>query len=153
MDTRGKKTAAAIHAEITREVNQWLQVLFHGRRKTGHVDLEAIEMMTRSARPRVGAAGITELLRFPVPPAEHRTAPCSCGHTAHYQELRSKPVLTAVWAEWKYRVPTICARTVTMAGFRPTSNWISKLRSFLRACAACRRWWARRLLSIMAVST
>jgi hypothetical protein len=96
VDTRGKKTAAAIHAEITREVNQWLQVLFNGRRKTGHVDLEAIEMMTRSAMHRVGAAGITELLRFPVPPAEQRTAPCSCGHTAHYQELRSKPVLTAV---------------------------------------------------------
>ena len=96
MDTRGKKTAAAIHEEIAREVDQWLHVLFNGRRKTGHVDLEASEMMMRSALHRVGAAGLTQLLRFPVPPAEQRTAPCSCGHTAHYQELRSKPVLTAV---------------------------------------------------------
>ena len=96
MDTRGKKTAAAIHEEIAREVDQWLHVLFNGRRKTGHVDLEASEMMMRSAMHRVGAAGLTQLLRFPVPPAEQRTAPCSCGHTAHYQELRSKPVLTAV---------------------------------------------------------
>jgi hypothetical protein len=71
-------------------------VLFNGRRKTGHLDLEAIEMMMRPAMHRVGAAGITALLQFPVPPAEQRTAPCSCGHTAHYQELRSKPVLTAV---------------------------------------------------------
>ena len=53
-------------------------------------------MMMRPAMHRVGAAGITALLQFPVPPAEQRTAPCSCGHTAHYQELRSKPVLTAV---------------------------------------------------------
>jgi hypothetical protein len=96
VDTRGKKTAAAIHGEIAREVDQWLHVLFNGRRKTGHVDLEASEMMMRSAMHRVGAAGLTQLLRFPVPPAEQRTAPCSCGHTAHYQELRSKPVLTAV---------------------------------------------------------
>jgi len=96
VDTRGKKTAAAIYEEIIREIDQWLHVLFNGRRKTGHVDLEASEMMMRSAMHRVGAAGITELLRFPVPPAEQRTVPCSCGHRAHYQELRSKPVLTAV---------------------------------------------------------
>ena len=96
MDSRGKKTAAAILEEITREIDQWLHVLFNGRRKTGHVDLEASEMMMRSAMHRVGAAGLTQLLRFPVPPAAQRTLPCSCGHTAHYQELRSKLVLTAV---------------------------------------------------------
>jgi hypothetical protein len=96
VDAGGKKTAAAIHAEITREVDQWLRVLFNGRRKTGHVDLEACEMMMRSAMHRVGAAGLTQLLRFPVPPVEQRTAPCPCGHTARYQELRSKSVLTAV---------------------------------------------------------
>jgi hypothetical protein len=96
MDSRGKKTAAAILEEITREIDQWLHVLFNGRRKTGHVDLEASEMMMRSAMHRVGAAGLTQLLRFPVPSAEQRTLPCSCGHTAHYQELRSKPILSAV---------------------------------------------------------
>ena len=96
MDPGGKKTAAAIHAEIAREIDQWLHILFNGRRKTGRVDLEASEMMMRSAMHRVGAAGLTQLLRFPIPPAEQRTAPCSCGHAAHYQELRSKPVLTAV---------------------------------------------------------
>ena len=96
MDASGKKTAAAVLEEVTREVGQWLNVLFRGRRKTGHTDLEASEIMIRSAMHRVGAAGITQLLQFPVPPAAQRTVPCSCGHTAHYQELRSKPVLTAV---------------------------------------------------------
>jgi hypothetical protein len=96
VDTRGKKTAAAIHEEITREIDRLLHVLFNGRRKTGHVDLGAVEMMMRSAMHRVGAAGINALLQFPVPPAEQRTVPCSCGHMAHYRELRSKPVLTAV---------------------------------------------------------
>ena len=96
MDTRGKKTAAAIHEEITREIDGLLQVLFNGRRKTGYLDLEATEMMMRSAMHRVGAAGLNALLQFPVPPTEQLTVPCSCGHTARYLELRSKSVLTAV---------------------------------------------------------
>jgi hypothetical protein len=73
-----------------------MNVLFRGRRKTGHMDLEASEIMIRSAMHRVGAVGVTQLLQFPVPPAEQRTVPCFCGHTAHYQELHSKSVLTAV---------------------------------------------------------
>ena len=109
MDARGKKTAAAVHQEITREVDRWLHVLFNGRRKTGHVDLEAIEMLTRSAMHQAGAAGITELLRFPVPPAEQRTLPCPCGQTAHYRELRSKPVLTAVGRVEVSRPYYLCA--------------------------------------------
>ncbi len=96
MDARGKKTAAAVYAEITREIDLWLNVLFSGRRKTGQFDLEAIEMGMRSAMHRSGAAGITALLRFTAPPDSARSVACSCGHTAHYRELRSKPVLTAV---------------------------------------------------------
>jgi hypothetical protein len=96
VDSRGKKTAAAVLEEVAREVGQWLNVLFRGRRKTGHMDLEASEIMIRSAMHRVGAVGVTQLLQFPVPPAEQRTVPCFCGHTAHYQELHSKSVLTAV---------------------------------------------------------
>jgi hypothetical protein len=96
VDTGGKKTAVAVHEELTREIDQWLHVLVAGRRRTGQLDLEAIEMMMRSAMHRVAAAGLTELLQFPVPSGDQRKVPCSCGHTAHYRELRSKPVLTAV---------------------------------------------------------
>ena len=96
MDSGGKKTAVAVLEEVTHEVGQWLRVLLNDRHKTGHIDMEASEMMLRSAMHRAGAAGLTQLLQFPVPPAEQRTVSCSCGHTAHYQELRSKPVLTAV---------------------------------------------------------
>ena len=45
---------------------------------------------------QAGAVALTELLQFPPPDAGQRTIPCSCGHQASYQELRSKPVLTAV---------------------------------------------------------
>lgn len=109
MDTRGKKTAAAIYEEVIREIDGLLHVLFNGRRKTGHVDLEASEMMMRSAMHRVGAAGITELLRFPIPPAERRTIPCTCGHVAQYLELRSKPLLTAVGRVEVTRPYYLCA--------------------------------------------
>jgi len=58
--------------------------------------MEAIEMAVRSAMHQAGAAALTELLRFPAPAAGQRRIPCCCGHQAHYRELRSKPVLTAV---------------------------------------------------------
>jgi hypothetical protein len=71
-------------------------VIFAGRRKTGRLDLEAIEMAVRSALHRAGAAALTELLRFPAPVPDQRRLPCACGHAAHYRGLRSKPLLTAV---------------------------------------------------------
>ena len=71
-------------------------MVFQGCRKTGRVDLEALETAVRSAMHRAGAAALSELLHFPVPAADQRSIPCRCGHQAVYQELRSKPVLTAV---------------------------------------------------------
>jgi len=60
------------------------------------MDLEA-RNHDRSAMHRWGAVGITQLLQFPVPSAENRgLALRPCGHTAHYQGVRSKSVLTAV---------------------------------------------------------
>lgn len=53
-------------------------------------------MAVRSAMHRAGAAALTELLHFPCPANEQRTIACPCGKQAHYRELRSKPVLTAV---------------------------------------------------------
>jgi len=53
-------------------------------------------MAVRSACHRAGAAALTEFLRFPAPTAEQRTLACRCGRKAHYRELRTKPVLTAV---------------------------------------------------------
>lgn len=71
-------------------------MIFQGRRKTGRLDLEAIESAVRSAMHRAGAAALSELLQFPAPASEQRSLLCSCGHQAHYRELRTKPVLTAV---------------------------------------------------------
>lgn len=49
---------------------------------------------------QAGVAALSELLRFPAPPVEQRSVACRCGRQAHYKELRSKPLLTAVgWTE------------------------------------------------------
>jgi hypothetical protein len=71
--------------------------------------LEAIEMAVRSAMHHAGATALTELLRFPAPSADQRTLPCPCGHQAFYQELRSKPVLTAVGPVKVSRPYYLCA--------------------------------------------
>jgi hypothetical protein len=63
-------------------------------RKTGQVDLEAVEMLVRSAMHQAGARTLTELLRFPAP--DQRSIPCPCGQSALYRELRPKTVLTVV---------------------------------------------------------
>jgi len=71
-------------------------VIFQERRKVGRLDLEAVEMAMRSALHRAGAAALSELLQFPVPAADQRALACACGEQAHYRELRSKPILTAL---------------------------------------------------------
>ena len=68
--------------------------IFADRRKAGRIDLEAVEMFIRQSFHRTGAAALSHLLKRG--PPEQRAIPCSCGHLAHYKELRSKPVLTVV---------------------------------------------------------
>src|SRR5436853_7879412 len=99
----------AIGQEITREVEQFLRVVFEDRRKTGRLDLEATEMAIRSALHRAGAAALSQLLEFPAPTEGGRTRACPCGQQAHYREQRSKPVLTAVGLVEVLRPYYLCA--------------------------------------------
>ena len=73
-----------------------MRVIFNGRRQSGRWDLEATEMTVRSVMHQAGASVLTRLLCFASPDADQRIIPCACGRQAHYRELRSKPVLTAV---------------------------------------------------------
>src|SRR5207253_720063 len=43
LDGAGKKNSAAIHQEVTREVNRFLGLVFAQRHKDGRTDLEAVE--------------------------------------------------------------------------------------------------------------
>jgi len=73
-----------------------LSRIFAERKQTGVLDLEAVEMGFRAALHQAGAAALTQLLQFAVPAADQRGIPCPCGHRAHYRELRSRRLLTAL---------------------------------------------------------
>lgn len=109
MDRAGKKTAAAIHREITREVDQLLSRIFAERRRSGQLDLEAVENALRTALHQAGASGLSELLQYPVPAPDQRQLPCSCGHHAQYRTLRSKPILTVLGPARVARPYYLCA--------------------------------------------
>lgn len=70
--------------------------IFAERKQAGGLDLKAVEMGFRAALHQAGAAALTQLLQFAVPAAEQRSIPCPCGHRAHYRELRSRRLLTAL---------------------------------------------------------
>jgi hypothetical protein len=53
-------------------------------------------MAFRAALHQAGAAALSQLLQFPEPAADLRTIPCPCGHQAHYRELRSRRIVTAL---------------------------------------------------------
>ena len=71
-----------------------MQIVFGGLRKTGRLDLEAIEMATRAAMHRAGAAILAEL--FERRSAVAHEVPCPCGEAALYRELRPKQILTVL---------------------------------------------------------
>ena len=65
-------------------------------------------MFVRESLYRAGAATLSHLLKEG--PPEQRAIPCSCGHSAHYKELRSKPVLTVVGPVEFQRPYYVCAQ-------------------------------------------
>jgi hypothetical protein len=69
-----------------------LQVVFADWRKTGQIDLEAVEGLVRHSMHRAGASALQQLLRMPV--SHPQVAPCACGREARFHENRRKQVLT-----------------------------------------------------------
>ncbi len=67
-------------------------MIFAGCRKTGQMDLEAIETLVRGSMHRAGASMLGRLLSTPA--AQAGTVPCTCGYTAHYHDSRRRQVLT-----------------------------------------------------------
>lgn len=64
-------------------------------RKQGRVDLEAMEMATRSALHRAGASVIEQLLNAAASAIEPEIA-CGCGQRARFHQMRPRQVLTAL---------------------------------------------------------
>ena len=103
-----KKNGCCDHQEIAREIDALLRVIFTARRKTGAIDLEAVEMALRAALQQAGAAGLRQLLRQECP-AEPQV-PCSCGGQSRYKGMRSKPLLTVLGRAEMRRAYYWCCR-------------------------------------------
>ena len=67
-------------------------MIFTGCRKTGQLDLEAVETLVRGSMHRAGASILGRLLSAPA--AQTSPTPCACGHTARYHDTRSRQLLT-----------------------------------------------------------
>ncbi len=96
---------------MAQEVESLLGVIFAGRRRSGKLDLEAVEMATRAALHRAGAAVLEELLA--ADGECRRQVPCGCGQQAHYHEGRSKQLVTVlgrIETERPYYVCPACHR-------------------------------------------
>lgn len=108
MECRGKKTSATVHQEVARELDALLPRIFAERRKTGALDLEAVELALRTAVHAAGAAGLTELLHESGP--VQTSVPCSCGGKARYKDMRLKPILTLLGPAEMFRAYYWCPR-------------------------------------------
>ena len=77
-------------------MNQLLAVIFAGWRKSGKLDLEAVELATRAAMHQAGAVVLSQLLSdSEAAPPE---VPCRCGHPARQHDTRPKQLTTMVGA-------------------------------------------------------
>jgi hypothetical protein len=110
-----------------------LQVVVTGYRKSGQMDLEAVEMLVRESMHRAGAVALERLLSMPARQAERMT--CSCDQVAQHHGKRAKNILTALgpvgWSE-----TTMSALTATKATARVTRNWMWTASPIRPACAA-----------------
>jgi hypothetical protein len=69
-------------------------VIFTGLRHSGGLDLEAVEMATRTAVHHLGATVLQQLLSAPA--QFEREVQCPCGQRARFHEIRPKRLITVV---------------------------------------------------------
>jgi Uncharacterised protein family (UPF0236) len=107
VSSAGKKTAEGIQKEVAQEIDQLLRVVFADLRKSGRLDLEAVEMATRAAMHQAGAVVLKELLQKPRQEVAREVA-CSCGRQARFHEMRPKQILTVLGRIYIQRAYYLC---------------------------------------------
>lgn len=85
-----------------------MQIVFTDWRKSGALDLEAVEMAVRGAMHRAGAAALGHLLSLDA--GHPHQATCSCGAAAQFHSIRPKRLLTAVGPVELKRTYYVCPR-------------------------------------------
>jgi hypothetical protein len=102
-----KKTAETIQQEVGKEVAKLLAVAFGAWRRTGRIELEAVEMPVRDSMHHAGASALSRLLSMPVSHAAE--TPCACRQAARYHDTRPNQLLRAVGPVSIERAYYICS--------------------------------------------
>lgn len=84
-----------------------LAVIFAAQRKTGGIELEALETFVRGKMHQAGASVLSRLLS--VPPEHAAESPCPCGHAARYHDTRPKRLLTVLGLVSMQRAYYVCS--------------------------------------------
>jgi len=109
-----------------------LDVVFTGLRKTGHFDLEAVEMATRTTAHQLGAKVLERLLS--APSGFEREVVCPCGQQARFREMRPKQLTTVVGPITTQRPYYVCGIAIA-AKVRAMWNWMCRGPNTLPALA------------------
>src|SRR5205823_2870406 len=96
-----------VQKEVAQEVDQLLRVIFADLRKSGRLDLEAVEVATRTAMHQAGAVVLKELLEKSRQEVAREVA-WSCGHQARFHEMRPKQILTVLGRLYMNRAYYLC---------------------------------------------
>ena len=103
-------------------------------------NLEAVESTLRAALHQAGAAALSQLLQFEALSAEQRQLPCSCGHHAQYQEIRSKPILTILGRVYLSRPYYVCSQCHVGQFPVDVELDVENTEFSLPECVACMLW-------------
>jgi hypothetical protein len=103
----GKKTVQSIQQEVAQEIDQLLRIILVDLRKSGRLDLEAVEMATRTAMHQAGAVVLKALLEKCQQEVAKDVA-CRCGHRARFHEMRPKQILTVLGRIYIQRAYYLC---------------------------------------------
>jgi hypothetical protein len=97
---------------VAQEIEQLLRVIFEELRRSGRLDLEAVETATRAAMHRAGSVLLQDLLEKPVRDTP-REVLCRCGQQARFCEMRPKQILTVLGRIYIHRAYYLCANCHT----------------------------------------
>jgi hypothetical protein len=84
-----------------------LAVIFSARRRTGLIELEAVETLVRDSMHRAGASALSRL--FSTVAGHAVEVPCTCGEPARYHDTRPKKLLTMLGPVLIQRAYYVCS--------------------------------------------
>jgi len=91
-----KKIIGDLQEEIQKEVDRIVTLSYRDKERSGHLDLESLEIHIRSAMHEMGSTMLEKLLNSDGGDYRGATLPCDQGHVFEFKEYRAKEILTVL---------------------------------------------------------